>query len=61
MFTRRIPPLAAAILTTLAITGAAAAGAAATPQSHAHIVRAASPAGSTTGTVHILANGPGWK
>ena len=54
MFTRHILALAAALLTALAITGAAAdAATAASPQIRYHIVRAASAAG--TGTVRILA------
>ncbi len=53
MFTRRILALAAAILTAAAIATAADGAA---PSHHDSV-----PAGSTTGTVHILANGPQWR
>jgi len=60
MFTRRIAALAAALLTTLAITGTAA-DAATAPRSHSHTVQAASPAETGTGTVRIMFPGPVWK
>jgi hypothetical protein len=58
MFTRRILALAAALLSTLAITGTAAdAATAASLQSHHFTVRAASPAATSTGPVRTLPDG----